>query len=440
MIQCYPLQLIALDEQAHQALDFAKLTKFDQIIKTEPKQLSRVMVGGYRQMLLLSALDADTAQELARALREAEDPIVILPETLQDSEEVRALLARGVRVVFSPASIVAASLSRTLNILESFFYADGSKTEIAVDHKDIYEVLQKGTVNAFVESSGIDISATMLKLFNTPKSLHDVCGIYMLFTISPDFPLAEISKAMDIAETEVPEKAAIILGTRHSGKNARNVAITCLVSRYFDFQNQVQEAIESRDTYLEKASVLVDAFYNGEITGEEANMIGERNGLSPQDLESIYKLLYLRPEETIALMRMVHDEEVSTARKIEAVADAVIDDIVDLGVVEEIMLHNKLSVDEVLSIVHLKREGKLPLQAVEIANALRDKYPDLALAKSADTPVLVNKQELVKEASGLVTVEADELVLYEKEGAEWFVSKRLSQDEIDAFVRELETH
>ena len=39
-----------------------------------------------------------------------------------------------------------------------------------------------------------------------------------------------------------------------------------------------------------------------------------------------------------------------------------------------------------------------------------------------------------EESSGIVTIESGKLTLYEKNGAEWFVSKNLGQDKIDDFV------
>ena len=69
-------------------------------------------------------------------------------------------------------------------------------------------------------------------------------------------------------------------------------------------------------------------------------------------------------------------------------------------------------------------------------NELRDKYPNLTLVKSADTLVLLNKDDPLKESSGIMTIETNELTLYEKNGVEWFVGKNLGQDKVDNFIGE----
>jgi len=67
---------------------------------------------------------------------------------------------------------------------------------------------------------------------------------------------------------------------------------------------------------------------------------------------------------------------VHTQRKVEAIADVVVDGDVDVNVAEEIAKLQKLSIDDILSVMKVKEEGKLPLRGVELNNKLKDKYPD----------------------------------------------------------------
>jgi len=111
-----------------------------------------------------------------------------------------------------------------------------------------------------------------------------------------------------------------------------------------------------------------------------------------------------------------------------------IDDSIDTDIAEALVSAYNLSTDEILSMVDIKNEGKLPLRKVEIPTGLKERYPHLGLAKSAETLVLLDQDDLSKEESGAMTVKTDELKVYERDGVEWYVSKNLEQDVIDAFV------
>lgn len=435
MMQQYPIQLITLDKVAHQALELAGVTKFAQIDQTEMSRLSSTMIADYHHIVVLSALSDEGVQYLLEALGQAEDPIVVLPDTLRETEEMKQLLLGGIRVVLSPTdTLVAVSLSQTLERVESLFYADNTEMEIEVDHKDIYVVIPQSTISEFYESVGTDVRTTAVRALNRPKSFDDVAGAYVLYTIHEDHPIVEVVESMEIIEEKLHEEANVIFGTRNTPVHRESVKVTCMVSRYFDFKHSVQEEIETCDTYLQKIAVIVDAFARGEIAGDEADLLAERNNLSLLDLKAIYNVAYEQQTQTVTLMKMMQDENISDTRKVEAVADVLIDESVDTDIAEEIAKMKRLSIDEIRSIVHLKREGKLPLQDIEIPSGLRDKYPNLTLAKSADTTVLIYRDQLKKEDNGVQTVETDELKSYEKDGVEWFVSKKLDQKELDLFA------
>jgi hypothetical protein len=135
---------------------------------------------------------------------------------------------------------------------------------------------------------------------------------------------------------------------------------------------------------------------------------------------------------------MMQDENVDTQRKIEAIADVVIYGGMDPNVAEEIAKMQKLSIDDILSVMKVKEEGKLPLQRIELSNELKDKYPDLRVSKSADTFVLLKESEIDKESNGMTTVDEDELTRYENDGVVWFVSKKIKVNDIEIFMREFQ--
>ena len=137
-------------------------------------------------------------------------------------------------------------------------------------------------------------------------------------------------------------------------------------------------------------------------------------------------------------MRMVRDDSFTCERKEEIIADVMIDTNIDADILSEIAMTKNLSIDNVLAIAKLKKEGKLPLHDVGVPSKMIDKYPNLTLAKSADTFVLVDKNILSEEDSQRMTVVTDELKLYEKNGVEWFVGKQLREEDVDTFVSEYE--
>jgi len=437
MTQHYPIQLIALDDTAQQAVDLAELTKFDQTLKSDLEKLSSTMISEHRQIIVLSQLTLDMADKLVGELSGAQDPIVILPDTVKETEEIKRLLLGGVRVIIAPSdTLLSISLSHALKIIESIFYGNGTENEIDTDHEDIYEVIRKSTITEFHESQGTELSMMMMKLFNIPQRLDDAVGVLILFDVHEERQIIEIAEAMDIAEEKLPKEAYILFETRNMVSDLQSAAITCLISRYYDFEGSLQKEIDASKSYLAKVSVIVDAHAQGILSGEEADFMGEKNGLDTGDLNSIYNLVYTEPAETVKLINILADEKIETDTKVEIVADIVIENSVNIDIVDALISAYSLSTDDILAMIDIKKEGKLPLKKVEIPKGLKVRYPHLGLAKSAETLVLLDQTDLKKEASGTLTVKTDELKVYERDGVEWYVSKNLEPDVIDAFVGE----
>jgi hypothetical protein len=135
---------------------------------------------------------------------------------------------------------------------------------------------------------------------------------------------------------------------------------------------------------------------------------------------------------------MMQDENVDTQRKIEAIADVVIYGGMDPNVAEEIAKMQKLSIDDILLVMKVKEEGRLPLQRIELSNELKDKYPDLRVSKSADTFVLLKESEIDKESNGMTTVDEDKLTRYENDDIVWLVSKKIKVNDIETFMGEFQ--
>ncbi len=435
MIELYPIQVIALDKASHQALDLVELKKFSEVSKIEAGKLSASIIEGHYQVLLLSELDDTILSEIISEYPQMNEPIIMMPSIDEESASLKSLRIMGFRIIFtSDDTIDSISLANALGRVENFFYGNDSDMEISVDHEDIYTVINRGTATQFDEESGRDISVTALSLFNTPKGFSDTTGVYILFEVSEDFPLLNISEAMDIVENILPKSCDIVFGTRVSKKNTDSVKIVSMVSRYADFSRLVQKQIDESKTYLQKSAVIVDAVNDGSISYDDATLLAMKNHLDMNDIEVFYDLTYAQPAQLVELMRLVRDESVTKSRKEEAIADLLKETSLDTDLLEEIALTQQLATESILQIVQLKNEGRLPLEDMKISGGLQEKYPNLSLAKSADTPVLVNREKLHDESMGMVTVETDDLKLYERDGVEWFVGRDLSEVEIDGFV------
>lgn len=309
--------------------------------------------------MVFSELDMQILNEIGYELSQMEEPIVLLPKREQNGEEVKQLILLGVRIIFAPAdTIVSFSLSQTLKNLEMIFYGEDGEFEVTVEHKDLYEILCKGTVTEFYESDGHHMPTVIMTALNTPKGLSDVCGVLTLFEITEDYPIMNVAEAMDIIEELMPEESGIIFETRNTHTKSDYVKVVFMASRYVDLVNGLQKEIDYAQTHLGKVSVIVDALYEGSLTYEEAKLLAHRNSISESDVNIIYEMIYVTPAETVKLVRLLRDDGLSTEKKEEAIATALIETNIDTDLVEELIISYRLSVDNVLSIRESKREEK----------------------------------------------------------------------------------
>jgi hypothetical protein len=235
-------------------------------------------------------------------------------------------------------------------------YGNGTEMEIAVDHKDIYTVISRGTVTEFYQNSGTHVSTVVMNTLNTPEGFSDVSGAYILYEVHKDLPIMDIAEGMDIVENILSEESSIIFGIRNTHTNLKHVKITCMISRNVDFQHILQHEINESETYMDKLAVIVDAFAEGSVTGDEADFLAERNNLDLKDLKNIYTIAYTQPAETVKLMQMVRDENITPQKKEEAIADAWINTNIDADILSEIAMTKELSIDNILAISDAKMQ------------------------------------------------------------------------------------
>ena len=357
MTQIYPIQVIALDSTAHQAVEISELTEFTTVEKIELKDLAATAIKEHHQILVFSELTMPILNEIEYELSQMEDPIILFPKKEPKNEEIKRLILMGARIVFAPSDTIASfALSQTLKLFEIIFYGTNSDMEIVTDHKDVYEVIGRSTISEFYESDGYNSSTVMMSTINTPRGFSDVCGALALFEVSEAFPIIEIAEAMDVMEEILPEESGILFETRNTHTKDAYIKITCMLSRYVDFKNTLQIEINNAETYLDKVSVLVDAFYEGSVDYDGLHLLAIRNNIAEKDLNLIYTVAYVTPVETVKLMRLLRDETVSDQKKEEAVAVALTGTSIDSDLVEELVLTHALSVNNILVIKNHNNE------------------------------------------------------------------------------------
>ncbi len=432
----YPIQVITFDEVSHRAVDMAEIEKFDSVSKVEPKQLSSAIIEDYHQILVLEKPTEETIHQIAEQFETMNEPIAIVPDAYRESEEVKNMLLMGIGVILCESEpLTSLSLANMLNKIDLVFYTADEDADIRADHEDIYEVLGRGTLIESYEESGSDVSAVTLSLFNDPKGFKDAYGAYIIFEVHEDLPALKIAEAMEIAEGLIGEDAFIIFATRTNQREKESVKVSALISRLFNFKIQIQEAIDESTSYLSKASVIVDEYAKGTIDNNEADMMAKYNNIEFDDLKSVYNMAYEIPFQIVRAMRRSRDKSVSQERREEAMADLLMESDVDADILEEIALSHHLSIENILEIVKLKNDDKLPLIEVRTKLIFKDNQDNIRVGQSSGVPVLVFGDQ-VKQVKGMDVVEADDLRIYEKDGNRWYVSKGFDDEKIDKLVGE----
>ena len=431
MTQRYPLQIITIDEVARQAVELAGLSRFDRILHGDPATLASQMSEGYRPIVVLSHLDTERAKGLKEALAQAEEPILLLPHSLRESEVLEELLLGGLRIIFAPSNTVSmVALSHALEILESLFYSKEKEGEIDADHRDIYAILAPGTVTEIYASEGTYAPSAMFRLLNTPRNYDDTVGALFLFEVDNQ-SLEQISEAMAIAEKRLPEDTALLLEVRTGRASSRRTGIVSLISRTYDFLGPLQRRIDASEGCFEKGVEILDAYTRGILDDEGAEYLGELNGIKQGDLRALHRLAYVQPAETVRLIRAISDEKIDTQTKIEFIADMAIEGNVDLDVMEALIAAFGLPMEAIVEMIDLQKEGKLPIDPIELPAELSARYPRLRVAKKSDFLLLLDRNDLHEEKNGLVTIATEAVEAHDSEGSSWYVSKHLDTKQLD---------
>jgi hypothetical protein len=336
------IQFIAIDEVANQALDIATLLKSSEVLKIDKEKLAQSCVSDFQQIVVVSELDMNVATLLSETFEEANHPIIVYPEQFELSNALKLLLETNISLVSVKIdSLTSVEFSKVIKALETIL-SDGNENEINADEDDIFSILKPHSINRLYFSQAKNAQLAIMKILNKIKYLNSADGVICQFHIKSDAPLMEISDAMDILDYKTHDEAGILFQTREN-KTTNNAESIILVNNHYSFAPMIQKNIDEASTYLLKTAAIVDKFADGTINSEEGNELGEQNGIHLKDLEYLYNLAYSYPNALIKFMKELRDDEISDTTREKLIAQAVIDDYIDIDVLDELILTYKLS-------------------------------------------------------------------------------------------------
>jgi len=362
MAQFYPIQIIALDETAHKACEIASLSRFDKISFTDSKSLSLTTLKGYRQIIVLSELNENIFADIKEELLLLENPIIIMPDNFDRLYELNLLLLMGIRVVLSPMeNLTSISLSNELNRVEKCFYADESKDDVVLDHKEIYELIPKSSAIKFYENSNQNIAKATMSALNDVDGFSNVISMLVLFETYEDTAITEIADALKFVETILPHDSSILFKTRTIKAN-ETPRVICMANLYLNFKQFIQKEVDAENTYLLKLSTIAGAYHKEFLNTQEAMSLAEENGLNSEDLSNLYTLLYTDPTAITNLIKTAKDESISKSKREDLLADIWRDTMINNSILEEIAKAHNLSAENIFETIIVQENTDLSLQ------------------------------------------------------------------------------
>lgn len=354
----YPLQLIALDESTHQAIKLLQSPKFDEVIEADlvhfPSQtLNR------RQILLLSNVDEENRDLLIERLQQCNEPILLLPDSFKQSEELKLLLSLGTRVIlYRDDSLNSIHVAKTVEQLELFFYGTEDEAEIVVEYNDIYQIIDKGTISEISEQRGTNIYSCVASFFNVSKNFDNCSGVYILFQIPKEYTIVEIAEAMDVAYNLLPEDTDLIFATRHMVKKSGEIKVMALISRYYDFIDEVDRILRLGTTYISKVSTLANAYVYSNLDDTSTELLMKKHNIAFDDFTTIYFLIHTQPKNIAKFLEKMLDKHLSEKEKCKIIVDAIVNKKMQQEILDEITEVFKIPKDCVEEMIKKNEENK----------------------------------------------------------------------------------
>lgn len=199
---------------------------------------------------------AKLAEEGYRELKAESDSIVVIP-----NEKLLSIVDKNLGLKDS-FRIVDDVLVRAVNGMSGVILSH-SAGDINVDFADVKTVMHhKGmALMGIGESSGADAAKEAIKMaIESPlfdnMSINGAKGVLVHFYFNPDYPLAEISNAMEIVESNTDPEAEVIFGTTTDSSVERDKVRITIVATGFERDVAQSTATTSEVSSTEDASTL----------------------------------------------------------------------------------------------------------------------------------------------------------------------------------------
>ncbi|TLD88158.1 cell division protein FtsZ [Helicobacter sp. MIT 05-5294] len=199
---------------------------------------------------------AKLAEEGYRELKAESDSIVVIP-----NEKLLSIVDKNLGLKDS-FRIVDDVLVRAVNGMSGVILSH-SAGDINVDFADVKTVMHhKGmALMGIGESSGADAAKEAIKMaIESPlfdnMSINGAKGVLVHFYFNPDYPLAEISNAMEIVESNTDPEAEVIFGTTTDSSVERDKVRITIVATGFERDVAQTTATTSEVSSTEDASTL----------------------------------------------------------------------------------------------------------------------------------------------------------------------------------------
>ncbi len=199
---------------------------------------------------------AKLAEEGYRELKAESDSIVVIP-----NEKLLSIVDKNLGLKDS-FRIVDDVLVRAVNGMSGVILSH-SAGDINVDFADVKTVMHhKGmALMGIGESSGADAAKEAIKMaIESPlfdnMSINGAKGVLVHFYFNPDYPLAEISNAMEIVESNTDPEAEVIFGTTTDASLERDKVRITIVATGFEREVAQQSSNAQESSNGEDGSAL----------------------------------------------------------------------------------------------------------------------------------------------------------------------------------------
>ena len=298
--------LVALDERG-----FNAISKID-LESVEIFESSNILANSKFEHIVYVASDID--DNIVMHLEEKENEgcsfdkswLVVSKECIDiENDNLVSLLSLGFRIVAAQQStLVSISLYQSVEALLDLLNPNSNEEAVSIDIDDLMQVIPSGSVVEWKKHYGISLATMMTKIFNRPKLFEDVVGACFCFTLHPDWPMADLTAAMEVAEAALPDGADILYGTayRHEPNEA---VVTVWIARRLDFIARLRKELEQKEDVFKKMVLIRNALDAPSVSTHEVLALASMYGITENDVAFMDDLIKL-PDNFAKLLTIIN--------------------------------------------------------------------------------------------------------------------------------------